>query len=331
MKKMLITTLFFSVFMLCINVFAESDYVIPSGKSVGIRLYTDGLSVAGTEKITDLSGKSCSPGGDCGIERGDIIFSAADIPLNTIEDLSAAINKNPNGVVLQIKHNNEAKEVTVVPAEISPGNFKIGLWVRDSTAGIGTVTYYNPDNNSFAALGHAICDSDTGNILSVKSGNIQLCSDLTVTKSERGVPGELDGRFDGEEIGEIELNCTGGIYGKLNHSFITNGELMCTALRSEVQEGPAYIMSDVLGNGVQCHSVEIIKIKQNSTDTKGLVFKITDENLIQKTGGIVRGMSGAPIIQNNLLIGAVTHVFVNDPSRGYGIFIENMLLEAEKN
>lgn len=313
------------LFVLTCTVYAQSAYVIPSGASAGIRLYTDGLTVAAVQEVTDINDNTVSPGHNAGIRSGDVILSAADIPLSTIEDLSDAVNANPNGLKLQIKRNSEALEIEVAPAKIAPDTAKIGLWVRDSAAGIGTITYYLPDNNSFAALGHGICDVDTGNILSVNSGNIQYCTHISATKSEKGTPGELNGSFDGAEIGEIELNCTAGIYGKLNKGFSPEGELMRTAERNEVTEGSAYIMTDALGEGVQCHSVEITKVKENSTDTKALVFKITDKRLIEQTGGIVRGMSGAPIIQNNMVIGAVTHVFVNDPVKGYGILAETML------
>lgn len=325
MKKKFAFIILNLLFAFTCTVSAYGEYVIPSGQSCGIRLFTDGLSVIAVQEVTDISGNSVSPGRDSGIKSGDVILSAADIPLSTIEDLSEAVNKNPDGLNLEIRRNCEALSISIKPAKISEDTSKLGLWVRDSAAGIGTLTCYIPDRNSFAALGHGICDVDTGNILSVNSGNIQLCTQIRATKSEKGVPGELEGSFDGKIIGEIGLNCSAGVFGTLNDRFIPQGELMRTAQRNEVQKGAAYIMTDALGEGVQCHSIEITKVKENGTDTKSIIFRITDERLIEKTGGIVRGMSGSPIIQNNMLAGAVTHVFVNDPAKGYGILMESML------
>ena len=329
MKKKLSFNVVLILFTLSCTAYAQTAYVIPSGMSAGIWLYTDGLSVAATQEVNDINGKTVSPAHSAGIRSGDVILSAADVPLRTIEDLSDAVNANPDGLRLQIKRNNEALAIDVTPAKIDSETAKIGLWVRDSAAGIGTITYFLPDNNTFAALGHGICDVDTGNILSVNSGNIQQCTHISATKSQKGTPGELNGNFDGAIIGEIELNCTSGVFGKLNEGFLPQGELMRTASRNEVCEGNAYIMTDASGEGVRCHSVEIVKVKKNSTDTKGIVFRITDEALISKTGGVVRGMSGVPIIQNNMLVGAVTHVFVNDPSKGYGILAETMLENSD--
>ena len=204
------------------------------------------------------------------------------------------------------------------------------MWVRDSTAGIGTITYFQPETNTYSALGHGICDSDTGNILTVKSGNIQQCTNLTVKKSERGAPGELDAVFNGPELGEVELNSIAGIFGTMNSDGAVKGTPVKIALSSEVREGEAYIMTDAAGNGVEYYRVDLQRLKPESRDTKGIVFKIMDDRLIEATGGVVKGMSGAPIIQEGRLVGAVTHVFVNDPSKGYGIFIENMLAQEAK-
>jgi len=318
------------LFIFPVSAHAQSQYVIPSGESCGIRLFTDGISVISVQEITDINGQVVSPGHSAGIKKGDVILSAADIPLRTIEDLSDALNKNPNSLSLNVKRNCETLTLTINPARVDENNVKIGLWVRDSAAGIGTITYYHPERKSFAALGHGICDTDTGDILSVNSGNIRRCTNIHATKSVKGVPGELKGSFNGASIGEIELNCSCGVYGILNDGFIPSGNCIRTALKSEVKEGAAYIMTDAVDGTVKCYNAQITKIKPQASDTKSLVIKITDERLLSSTGGIVRGMSGCPILQGNLLIGAITHVFVNDPSKGYGILVENMLEAAEK-
>ena len=298
-------------------------YVIPSGMSVGVKIYTDGLTVTGTQNITDIDGKTVNPAREYGIKKGDVIYSVNGLGLNTIEELAREVNANPDGVTLEIRRGCESLTINADPAETEDNTSKLGIWVRDSTAGIGTLTYYMPDNNSYAALGHGISDGDTGNILTVKSGNIQKCSELSVTKSTKGNPGELDAVFNGPEIGSLYVNSTSGIYGEMNAAI--GGTPVKTAMRWELHEGEAYIMTDAAGNGVEYYSVDVQKIRPDSTDTKGIIFKVTDERLISTTGGIVRGMSGAPIIQDGKFAGAVTHVFVNDPSKGYGIIGENMI------
>lgn len=290
---------------------AESEYVTVSGMSVGMRIYTDGLSVAAVQEITDINGNQAAPAYDAGIRFGDVILSASGSALNCVEDLSRVINSTQDEVTLEIKRNNEPLSITVTPVKTDNENYKIGLWVRDSAAGIGTITYFNPKNNTFAALGHAICDVDTGNILSVNWGNIQQCSHICATKSEKGKPGELNGVFDGKKIGEITLNSSFGIYGVTNDDFTFGAQTIETAQSNEVVVGKAYILSDVLGNGVERFDIEITKVKNKNSGTKSLTLRVTDKRLVDATGGIVRGMSGAPIIQNDKLVGAVTHVCVN--------------------
>ncbi|MDO5397312.1 MAG: SpoIVB peptidase [bacterium] len=330
MKNLTTAILIAAAIQTCAYAEDNDVYVIPSGRSVGVKLYTDGLTVAGVEKITGADGKSVSPAADAGIKKGDIIYSVNGVALSTVEQLAGEINKSPDSVRLEVRRGCESMSITADPAEASDNALKLGMWVRDSTAGIGTITYYQPENNTYAALGHGICDSDTGNILTVKSGNIQQCNDLTVKKSERGAPGELDAVFNGPELGVVELNSSAGIYGKMNSDEYVRGNPVKIAPDIEVHEGEAYIMTDAAGGGVEYYTVELQKLKPGSDDTKGIVFKVTDERLKEATGGVVKGMSGAPIIQEGKLVGAVTHVFVNDPMKGYGIFIENMLAQAEK-
>lgn len=329
MKK--ITSLAFAVILFQGTAYASEEYVIPSGMSVGIKLYTDGLTVAGVEKLTDKSGQIRSPAAEAGICTGDIIYSANGVGLSTIEQLYEEVNKSRDGVSLEIRRGNENLSIKAKPVVMSDDVSRLGIWVKDSTAGIGTLTYINPESSTYAALGHGILDNDTGSILTVKSGNIQKCTDLTIKKSKRGEPGEIDAVFNGEELGVIGINSIAGVYGKLNDNNQCNrGTPVKTAEINEVHEGRAYIMTDAAGGEVQYYEAEILKLKPESKDTKGMVFKVTDSRLMELSGGIVRGMSGAPIIQDDKLIGAVTHVFVNDPSKGYGIFVWNMLDMEEK-
>lgn len=328
MKKL--TAAAFFVLLIQTTSYAEGEYIIPSGMSVGIKLYTDGLTVAGIEKLTDKSGQIRSPAAEAGIKKGDVIYSVNGVGLSTVEQLADEVSKSSESVSLAIRRGSENFNIKVKPAVMADDISRLGIWVRDSTAGIGTITYINPESDTYAALGHGICDNDTGNILTVKSGNIQKCSDLKIKKSKRGEPGELDAVFDGPGLGVIEMNSLCGVYGELNKNIKINAEPIKAANVDEVHEGKAYIMTDAAGGEPQYYEAEILKLKKDSKDTKGIVFKVTDERLVELSGGIVRGMSGAPIIQDDKIIGAVTHVFVNDPIKGYGIFIENMLEESAK-
>lgn len=294
---------------------ASGTYVIPSGKAVGVKLYTDGLLVVG---INSVNG-SPAPAEKSGIKVGDRIMSANGEKLFACERLAEIVNENPGGVTLSVCRKNNVGEISVTP-ETADGVCKLGIWVRDSTAGIGTMTYYDPSSNTFAALGHGICDVDTGNILTAKSGNILNCRIMSVVKSERGHAGELEGSFDGAPTGIITKNSKNGIFGEAYAP--ESGEAVPIAEPGEVREGEAYILADV-GGVVKRYSIDITKVSNNRS-AKSITLKITDEALISVTGGIVQGMSGAPIIQNGKLAGAVTHVFVNDPLRGYGVLAKYM-------
>ena len=288
-----------------------AEYVIPSGKAVGVKIYTDGLLVVGMNAVNG----GVSPAEKSGVKVGDRIISANGTNLETCEQLAGIVNASPNGVTLSLRRKNDTEELFAVPEAQEGGAYKLGIWVRDSTAGIGTMTYYNPRTNTFAALGHGICDTDTGNILTVESGNILNCRIMSVKKGERGSAGELCGSFEGSSIGTIELNAQNGIFGK--YTVPESGDAVPIADFERISEGGAYILADV-GGGVKPYSVRITKVSNNRS-TKSITLRVTDEKLISITGGIVQGMSGAPIIQNGMLVGAVTHVFVNDPERGYGV------------
>lgn len=315
-KFFLLVTISFCIFY---DVYAAEVKVVPVGKTAGIRIYTDGLLVIGTSEI---SGENIAE--KYGIEINDRIKKINGETAESSQQLSRILNENPQGILLSIARNNETYETTVVPKQGDDGIYRLGLWVRDSTAGIGTVTYYNPASNTFAALGHAINDVDTGNILTVKSGDILTCDIISVTKSTRGNPGALNGSVDGNDLGDVTLNTQTGIFGTVSNSeFFNCFEAIPVAAKSQIHEGEAVIISDAFDNGQTEYSVNIKKIT-NEKD-KELVIEVTDQRLIDITGGIVQGMSGSPIIQDGRLVGAVTHVFVNSPLNGYGTLAENMI------
>lgn len=305
----------------------NNTYLIPSGEAVGVKMFTDGLLVVYVSDVIDGDGKHHSPAKTAGLKETDRILSVDGIELGTNEDLSDYINLVKRPVLLKVSRDEGIFTTEVTPIISNDGYYRIGVWVRDSTAGIGTLTFYNPKDNTFAALGHAICDADTGVILKVSEGDLVGCDILSVKRGEHGVPGELSGQFKNKNLGKITKNNEFGIFGEIkNKEMFANDNLMQAANRFQIKQGPAQILCDVDGKGVKSYDIEITDVSKDArVSNKGLILKITDEMLLEKTGGIVQGMSGSPIIQNNMIVGAVTHVFVNDPTRGYGIFIENML------
>ncbi|MBR5809025.1 MAG: SpoIVB peptidase, partial [Clostridia bacterium] len=298
-------------------------YLIPSGEAIGVKLYTDGVLVVGISDVADALGNIYQPAKDAGIMVGDRILSVNGESVKNIDDFTDKINESGKKATLEIAREDHKFTVELLPAySKDSGSYKVGLWVRDSTAGIGTLTFYNPENNTFGALGHGICDSDTKELMTVRCGSVNACTIRNVIKGERGIAGELTGDFSGIEIGDITQNTHAGISG--NVGLIPEGEPVMIASRFEVKKGNAEILCDVDGAGPKRYKIEITKI-QKGGEGKNLVLRVTDERLLGKTGGIVQGMSGSPVLQNGKIVGAVTHVFVNDPTKGYGIFIENML------
>lgn len=314
---------FLNIFPFLSNAYASDIYVCPIGKAVGVKLYTEGLMVIDICSVTDTSGqkRTCTQ-----LTRGDIILSANGKSVNDISALKNIIDKNPNNITLCVKRRENIKNIDITPIQTENGA-ALGLWLRDSTAGIGTLTYYNPSDNSFGALGHGICDIDTSMLMPLKGGFITDCTVNGAIKSNCGYVGELECTFDSENIGSVTANTQIGIYGKYEAP-ICGAPKMRAASIDEICEGEAYILADVDSEGVKKYSIEIKKINKNSSNGRDMVIEITDKALIEKTGGIVQGMSGAPIIQNDMFVGAVTHVFVNNPLKGYGILGENMLTQA---
>jgi len=311
---------------------SESKSIIPGGIAIGVALYTQGAVVVGMSNINDIDGDSVNPAKSAGLLTGDVITEVNGTEVEDSDQLSELIGElNGEAIKMTVTRESGQKVITVKPVkDSSDGKYRIGVWVRDSTAGVGTLTYYDPGNNTFGGLGHAITDVDTGMLLTVKQGEIVRSRIVGVTKGEEGVPGELHGTFNlaEEKLGKIISNTEFGIYGQA-YDTIEN-ELYNTpvlvATHDEVETGPATILCSIDDNGIQEYSCEIIKVNQQSVPSqKGIVIEVTDSRLIEKTGGIVQGMSGSPILQNGKIVGAVTHVFINDPLKGYGMFIEWML------
>lgn len=304
----------------------EKMQVVPCGKTVGIKIYSKGLICVG---LADLSagGQQVCPARDAGISVGDVVLRANGQAVESNEALAEIVNKCEDTVELTIMQQDKEKTVPVQVVEDTDGSKKIGLWVRDSVAGVGTITFYDPATNFFGALGHPISDTDTGKMFEVAEGELTGCEIVSIQKGEKGAPGELRGRFtDNVPFADILVNTPYGIFGTAYENFPEGEKPLPIGFKGEVRKDRAYILSNISGSKVEKYEIEIQHIFNPSAQSgKDMLIKVTDKRLLEQTGGIVQGMSGSPIVQNGKLIGAVTHVFVNDPTRGYGIFIENML------
>jgi stage IV sporulation protein B len=320
-----------------VNVDVIPEYkVYPGGQSIGVKLNTLGVLVVGHHQVETVEGKQ-SPGEIAGIQVGDIITKINGETIEQMSDVAPFVqNAGKTGAPLDVVITRDKKtiETKLVPLkDKQDSTFRIGLYIRDSAAGIGTMTFYDPITMKYGALGHVISDMDTKKPIVVQDGQIVRSTVTSIEKGSNGVPGEKLARFsnDRSSIGDITRNSPFGIFGTL-HQEIQNGimdKALPIALSHEVKEGPAKILTVVNEDKVEEFDVEVISsIPQKFPATKGMVIKITDPVLLEKTGGIVQGMSGSPIIQNGKVIGAVTHVFVNDPTSGYGVHIEWMLNEA---
>ena len=310
----------------------DSDTVVLLGKPFGIKVYADGVMVVGSGDVQSEGG-TVNPAAKADIRVGDIIVSINGVSLSTNAEVAEAVESSEgNPLEFVIKRNGKKLTKTVSPVySAGDGAYKIGIWVRDSSAGIGTLTFYSPAVNTVAGLGHAICDSDTGEIIPLEYGVLEDAEILGVSKGKNGVPGELEGCFKGRTIGEFTLNCNNGIYGISSDPKATEGIEIKVADKSEIKKGKAEILTTVKGETPQFYECEIERVETGDTGKiKNMTVKITDEKLLSLTGGIVRGMSGSPLVQNGKFIGAVTHVFVDDPQRGYAVFAENMLNSAQQ-
>ena len=309
--------------------------VIPVGNLAGVKLYTNGVLVVGMSEIQGEDNKMYKPYEKTGIEEGDTIIAVNNQTIHSTEDLISCVNKSlGNEVEIDFVRDNEALQCSMTPVKTQGEEYKLGLWVRDSAAGVGTVTFYEPESKTFAALGHGIVDIDTKQLINISSGEFVTTKILNIQKGEKGEPGRIQGTIDNQpNIGTIYKNTKFGIYGKVDNLLplnLNNSKEMEVALRDEIHTGKATILATLEKGKTQEYDIEIKKIfKENNYDNKSMQIKIVDEDLLEKTGGIIQGMSGSPIIQDGKFIGAVTHVLVNNPQEGYAVFGDIMIKQLK--
>lgn len=309
----------------------DEMHVSVLGLPFGMKLYTDGVLVTEASTVK-TEGGSTNPAAEAGIKKGDYIISVNGTHIYTNEELSRIVESSDGDpMTFLIKRNGKEKRL-IVRAALSEetDSYKIGIWVRDSSAGIGTLTFYSPATNVVCGLGHGICDEATETLLEVNSGKLVNAEIISVEMGKKGNPGQLKGKFGFKALGDIDLNCQNGVYSLLDGSIDTSN-IKEVALKQEIQNGKAKLYCTVDGTEPTYFDCEIeIRTAAFLSKTQNMLVTVTDKRLLEKTGGIVQGMSGAPIIQNGKLIGAVTHVLVDDPARGYAVFAENMLKTAQE-
>ena len=291
----------------------EENKVIPCGVPFGVKIFTDGVVVVGISEVK--------------VNQSTVILSINNNTVNSNEEVAKYVqNCNGQSLTLSVRRENMTFSTEIYPVKSEDSSYKAGLWVRDSSAGIGTLTYYDQDQQVFAGLGHGICDIDTSELMPLRNGDIVPATINGIVKGEKGTPGELRGYFsDQASIGTLLANVNTGVYGTMGNSPVQN-EPIKVAMKQQVKPGKAQILTTIDGQTPQYYDIEIESVNyKEHTPTKNMIIRITDPKLLETTGGIVQGMSGSPIIQNGMLVGAVTHVFVNEPERGYGIFAENMI------
>lgn len=318
-----------------VNVIPRTS-VVPLGNAVGLKLYTSGVLVVGMSEIEGNDNNKHKPYENTGIEEGDMIVSIDDSTVSCTTDLIDTVNKS-KGKQIKIKYvrKGEACQTSITPIKGNDNKYKLGLWVRDAAAGVGTVSFYDPTTRTFAALGHGILDVDTEQLLDIANGDFITTKILSITKGKKGVPGKIAGTIENQTtIGQISKNTEFGVYGKLKNISALNVDIskaMEVATRDEIKIGTAKILCTLENNQIQEYEVEIQKIyKNNNENNKSMLIKVTDKALIEKTGGIIQGMSGSPIVQDNRIIGALTHVLVNDPEMGYGVFADLMIKQMKE-
>ena len=320
----LVMLLLFSV-VFPLNVYAYSDYILAGGDNIGIQLNSDGVLIVGTYKI---NGKD--PAMDANLMIGDKIVAINDLKIGSIDDMLDVLNglDDSNDIKISFIRNNK-KINTNLSLIIDKNIYKTGLYVKDSINGVGTLTFIDPNTKLYGALGHEIIEKTTGQKLEIKDGKIYSSVVVSISPGIGGVPGEKNARYDTEDIyGDIKENSTSGIFGKYTRE-IPKGKLYKVANNDEIELGEASILTVVNDDLVEEFKINILKINKNDKSLKNILFEVTDPNLLNISGGIVQGMSGSPIIQGDKIIGAVTHVVVDNPTKGYGIFITSMLEEAE--
>jgi len=310
--------------------------VVPVGNTIGLKLYTSGVLVVGMSEIEGEDKNKHKPYQNTGIIEGDMIVEINKKTVSCTADLIQTVNES-NGEDISVKYvrDGDVKTTNMSPAKTSSNEYKLGLWVRDAAAGVGTVSFYEPSTGMFAALGHGILDIDTEKLINISKGEVVTSNILSITKGEKGKPGEIKGSIEnGQTVGEVYKNSSFGIYGKINNPNILGinikNELEIMP-RNEIKKGSASIICTLENNSKEEYEIEIEKVfTNNNLDNKSMLIKVKDKKLIEKTGGIIQGMSGSPIIQDGKFVGAVTHVLVNDPTMGYGVFADLMIKQIRE-
>ncbi len=317
------------VLALTVTVFpasAAAQELVAGGRAVGIRMNTDGVVVAGVSQVETASG-SVSPAGSAGLAVGDVIVRLGSAKIHTAQDfVQAASGMTGDPVSVTVLRAGEEKQLSVTPVKDKDGALRLGLWLRDGVAGVGTITFYDPETRVYGALGHGITDADTGALLPLGSGDLTNARIVGIVKGQSGTPGQLDGCSDDKTVcGSIVMNTEYGIFGILD----SGGEgLSGTMECGEIKTGEAKILTTLSENNVSQYTIRIDRVYHDPSGDR-VQITVTDKDLIAATGGIVQGMSGSPIIQNGKLVGAVTHVFVNDPTKGYGLSVQDMIAQVQ--
>lgn len=314
----------------------ENVEVVPIGKIIGMKLYTNGVLIVGMSQIENMDNQLVSPFANCDIQEGDTIVKVNETEIENIDNLKNVVNQsNGEDVLLTLIRDGTIVTSNITPAQTESDEYKLGLWVKDAATGVGTITYYEKNTGNFAALGHGIVDNDTDKLIDIDSGEVVTSDVMSITKADVNSPGEIRGTIMNQKtIGKVQKNTKFGIYGILDNLTSLNidtSKAMPVALRNEIQVGDAKLLCSLDGKTNQEYDIKIEKIySNNSYDNKSMLIRITDEELIEKTGGIIRGLSGSPILQNEKFVGAVTNVLVSNPEIGYAIFGDMMIKEMRK-
>lgn len=300
--------------------------LIPGGMPFGVRLHSKGILVVGLTEI-NVGGKTCRPAYDGGVRKKDILLEIDGQTVSSAEEATAKIAaSNGKPICLTVLRDDAQMSLTVTPQKSDKdGCYRLGLYLRDTTSGIGTVTFIDPESGLFGGLGHGVCDADTGALVPLSRGSVLSVRITGIKRGEVHAPGELRGSLGAKRMGALVTNSESGVFGVLSEVPKTDRQALPVATASEVKEGKATLLCTLGDDGIREYDMEIVNIDRGGRPTKSFTVRITDEELLSRTGGIVQGMSGSPIIQNGKIVGAVTHVLVDDPTGGYGIFIENML------
>lgn len=328
-------SLFGKIPLKSINITTIEDIsVVPIGKIIGLKLYTNGVLIVGMSEIEDKNNILNKPYENSNIEEGDTILKINETEIEDIDNLKKVVNSsNGKNLELTLLRNGNVITTSIMPAQTNEKEYKLGLWVKDAATGVGTMTFYEPESKVFAVLGHGITDSDTDSLISIDTGELVTSKVISVKKGESENPGEIKGTIiNGQKIGEVEKNTKFGVYGKLTNPTALNidtSKALKIALRDEIEEGEAKILCSLDDSNIaKEYSIQIEKVyRDNDYNNKSMLIRVTDEELINKTGGIIRGLSGAPIIQNGKFIGAITNVLVSNPEIGYAIFGDLMVKE----